>query len=466
MRQPFEHATGKCPAHHCPKNSFESVRPIGLRGLALSLGVLLVGCGQTNTYQAPPPPDVQVALPRQSTITSYVEVTGTSQASERVELHSRVKGFLVERKFEDGAIVNAGQLLFVIDEEPFKVRLQYAQAKANEAEANLKKAQESKSREIAKAQLSVRDAQLALAESDHERRSNLLAKQASSKQEFDQSTATLNSAKAQLLAARAEVEQAEVNFNTGLLSATAALKLAQSEVRTAELDLEYCRIAAPISGRIDRRTFDIGNYITTDSSTPLATIVRVDPVYAYAAVNESDLLKIKKRYSAPSENQAIPVLMSLGDQRDFSISGTIDYIAPTVLAGTGTVQIRGVFKNSGLIIPGMCVRLRVPSEELPDAILVSERSLGYDQSGAYVYVVNAEDVIERRLVVPGDHVDAFRVVQGELKANERVLSDGLLKVRPGLKVNPKLPKPDAPPATGQPAGSSPSDAPPAAPAPQ
>ncbi|MFO1008383.1 MAG: efflux RND transporter periplasmic adaptor subunit [Planctomycetaceae bacterium] len=465
MRHPLDHVPGQSPAHDRSRISFKRDQLIWRAGIIMSLALVLAGCGQPNTYQAPPPPDVQVSLPRQSTVTSYVEVTGTTQASERVELHSRVKGFLVERKFEDGALVNAGQLLFVIDEEPFKVRLQYAQAKANEAEANLKKAQESKAREIAKAQLTVREAQLALAETDHERRSNLLAKQASSKQEFDQSTATLNSAKAQLLSARAEVEQAEVNYSTGLLSATAALKLAQSEVRTAELDLEYCRIVAPISGRIDRRTFDIGNYITTDASTPLASIVRVDPIYAYAAVNESDLLKIKKRYSASSENQAIPVQMSLGDQRDFSISGTIDYIAPTVLAGTGTVQIRGVFKNSGLIIPGMFVRFRIPSEELPDAILVSERSLGYDQSGAYVYVVNAENVIERRLVVPGDHVDSHRVVQGELKANEQVISDGLLKVRPGLKVNPKLPEPP-PPTADKATSSSPSEAPPAAPAPQ
>jgi multidrug efflux pump subunit AcrA (membrane-fusion protein) len=434
--------------------------PIWPVGIALFL--VLAGCGQPNTYQAPPPPDVQVSLPRQLTVTSYVEVTGTTQASERVELHSRVKGFLVERKFEDGALVNAGQLLFVIDEEPFKVKLQYAQAKANEAEANVKKANESKAREIAKAQFSVRESQLALAESDHERRSNLLAKQASSKQEFDQSSATLNSAKAQLLAARAEVEQAEVNYSTGLLSAAAALKLAQSEVRTAELDLEYCRIVAPISGRIDRRVFDIGNYITTDAATPLATIVRVDPIYAYAAVSENDLLKVKTRYGIQGDGQTIPVLMSLGDQRDFSISGTIDYIAPTVLSGTGTVQIRGVFKNSGLIIPGMFVRFRIPSEELPDAILVSERSLGYDQSGAYIYVVNAEDVIERRLVVPGDTVDSYRVIQGELKANERVMSDGLLKVRPGMKVNAKLPTPEAE-AKGKVATGSPHDAPPPSP---
>ncbi|QDT57078.1 Efflux pump periplasmic linker BepF [Caulifigura coniformis] len=395
------------------------------------------GCGPANSYQAPPPPDVQVALPLQQPVTSYVEQTGTAQASARVELRARVNGFLQERKFEDGDLVKAGQLLFVIDEEPFRVKLQYALAKEREASANLQKAKQSKAREIARAQVELRQSEVQLATKNHSRHSDLLAQKATAQQEFDQVAAALQVADAQLLATQAELEQATVNFDANILGAEAALELAKSEVRTAELDLGYCRVTAPISGRIDRRAFDIGNYITADSSTPLAAIVKTDPIYAYAAINENELLRIQSRYMGGGKEQSIPVMMAIGEDRTFTMTGKVDYISPTVQTGTGTVQVRGVFENAG-VLPGMFIRLRIPSEEHADAILVSERSLAYDQTGAYVYVVNADDTVERRLVIPGDLLDSHRVVKGELTAGDRVVVDGLLKVRPGMKVNPKL----------------------------
>lgn len=412
-------------------------------GLVAGAAATFGGCGQPNSYQAPPPPQVDVTNPIQRAVTSYVEQTGTAQASERVELRARISGFLTERNFEDGDYVKAGQVLFVIDEEPFQVRLQYANARLNEAAANLKKAEQSKAREIAQAQLSLRQSEYELARINHERNIGLLNQNALSRQEYDRTEASLKTTEAQVIASKAELEQAAINYETNILSAQAALELAKSDVNTAKIDLGYCRITAPINGRIDRRAVDIGNYISSDQTLVLASIVQVDPIYAYAAISESDLVKIQKQHHKDQGKSGIPILMGIGDERTFPYRGTIDYISPSVQSGTGTVQLRGVFSNAGDVMPGMFIRVRIPSEEQPNAILVPERALGYDQAGTYVYIVNKDDEIERRIVVAKDSIDSMKVVEGNLSPEDRVIADGLLKVRPKMKVSPVLPGPPA-----------------------
>jgi len=410
------------------------------------------GCPPANQQMEMPAPEVKVTYPVQQAIVSYVEQTGTAQATERVELRPRVAGYLDQRNFSDGDVVKAGQLLFVIDEEPFQVKLDYARARVNEARSALQRAEQSKAREIADAQQSLAQSEHRLATINHERNVGLLGQNALSRQEYDKTEAALRAAEARVISSAAEVEQSKVTYDTNILSAQAALALAESEVRTAEIDLGYCRITAPISGVIDRRAMDVGNYITADNSTILATIVSVDPIYAYAAISEDDLIRLKKRYSNLNGEGVVPVFMGIGDDRTYPYEGILEYIAPTIQAATGTVQIRGEFKNAGMVMPGMFIRMRIPAEDVPDAILVSERSLGYDQAGTYVYVVNGENKIERRNVVAGDFIDGKRVVTGEIKMGEMVMADGLLKVRPGGGVTPLLPKDsDTPPGKETPA---------------
>ncbi|WP_437201016.1 efflux RND transporter periplasmic adaptor subunit [Planctomicrobium sp. SH664] len=402
--------------------------------MATLLAGLLGGCAKPNVYQEPPTPKVDVVRPIEQAVTSYVEQTGTAQASERIELRARVGGFLQERNFEDGDLVKAGQLLFVIDEEPFKVKLQYALARESEASANLRKAQQSKEREIAQAQVTLREADHQLARVNMERNVGLLRQNAVSQQEYDRTEASLRTTEAQVVASKAELEQAIVNYENNILSAEAALELAKSEVNTARIELGYCRITAPIDGRIDRRTVDIGNYISADQSLVLAAIVKVDPIYAYAAISEGDLVRIQQGRRERSDSEAIPILMGIGEERTFPYSGTIDYISPSVQSGTGTVQIRGIFTNAGDVMPGMFIRIRIPSEVQENALLVPERALGYDQAGAYIYVVTDQNEIERRQVKAKDVIDSRRVVEGKLSATDLVVADGLLKVRPKMKV--------------------------------
>ncbi|HEY1065816.1 MAG TPA: efflux RND transporter periplasmic adaptor subunit [Pirellulales bacterium] len=404
-----------------------------------------LGCGPQNVYQPPPPPEVLVLNPVQRDVTRYMEQTGTAQASERVEVRPRISGYLVERKFEDGDAVKAGQLLFVIDEEPFQARLQVARAKESEAKADLLKAKQSKAREIAAAQVALNESEVRLAQQNLDRGNKLIERNALVQQELEQVDAALKKAQAQLLAAQAQSDQAQANYDTDVLSAQAALELAQAEVRTAEIEFAYCRITSPINGVIDRRSVDVGNYVSTGTSPVLATIVSRDPVYAYVAISESEYSRIQQNHPNHDTGKRIPIALGVGDERTFPFTGEIDYISPGVSTGTGTVQIRGVFDNKqGAIMPGMFVRIRIPSEEIHNAILVPERSIARDQVGAYLYVVTGENKVERRNIQPGDLFDDMRVVEGKLTTSDKVIVDGLSRVRPGIQVAAKAADEPAP----------------------
>lgn len=405
--------------------------------LSALLSGLPTGCGPGNIYQEPPPPEVVVARPVRRAVTSYLERTGTVQPSERVELRARVKGFLKERKFRDGAEVKAGQLLFVIDEEPFLVRLDQAKAKKEEAEATLRKAEQSKDREVARAQLELDNSQLTLAKLEESRTRSLFARNAGSREDLDRAEAARKKVEAQVDSDRASLDQTETNHDINILAARSSLAAARSDVRNAEIDLGYCRITSPIDGRINAREFDVGNYVGEGSSTVLATVIKPDPVYAYVSVSEDDMLRLRE---AKSDGTGGPLRMEmgLGDEEGYPHPGRIDYTDPSVDTSTGTIRMRGVFANpKGVVIPGMFARVRIPIETVQEALLVPERALGSDQAGIFLLVVGPEDKVERRAVKTGVEDDGMRVVSGQVGPSDRIVVDGLLRARPGLKVSPK-----------------------------
>jgi membrane fusion protein (multidrug efflux system) len=411
--------------------------------VAVALSAASGGCGQGNIYHEPPPPEVIVARPLRQAVTSYLEHTGTAQASEKVELRARVKGFLRERLFKDGEDVEAGQVLFVIDEEPFRVRLAQAMAKKGEAEAVLKKAEQSKAREIARAQLDLDLSQLELARIEESRTRNLLSRNAGSREDLDRAEATRKKAEAQVESDRANLEQVTADYEINILSANSSLDATRADVRNAEIDLGYCRIATPIAGRINSREFDVGNYVGDGQSTVLATVVKTDPIYAYISPSEGDLLRAQKMIRQGKRQDyrkaTIPMEMGLGNEVGYPHEGRVDYADPSVDTGTGTIRVRGVFPNpGGAITPGLFVRIRLPAELHEDALLVPDRSLGSDQSGPYLLVVGKDDKVERRAVIPGTVVGAMRMVEGKIGPDDRVVVDGLLRARPGLKVAPKF----------------------------
>ena len=423
------------------------------RGAGLSLPFVVAlaigpGCGETNKYVEPPPPEVTVATPSARDVTNYIEVTGTTQPVQSVDIRARVKGFLKERRFKEGSIVEKGQLLLVIDEVPFRVQLEQAKTRLAEAEANLKKARQSRSREVARAQLALDESQLKLAQIDENRQHNLFSKNAGTREEMDRTEANRRKNEAQVEATRASLDQAEADYETNILGAEANAGAARTAVRNAEIELGYCRMYSPIDGRISRNNLSVGNLVG-DGSSLLATIVTIDPIYAYMNVSEYDLLRYRTRAGSPGQpgvdSAPMPMELGLANEGDrYPHGGEADYQDPGVDAGTGTIRVRGVFPNRDLsILPGFFVRIRVPLDRKEGALLVPERALGIDQTGTYLLVVNKDDVVEYRPVKAGVLQDGLRVVEGAIGPKDLVVVDGLLRARPKLKVSPKAEAPAA-----------------------
>jgi RND family efflux transporter MFP subunit len=404
-----------------------------------AFGVLVtVGCSETNRYDPPPPPKVTVARPVRKDVTQYLEATGTAQPVESVDIRARVKGFLKERLYKEGAVVQRGQLLLVIDEEPFRLALDQAKLRLAEAETALRKATESRAREVARAQLALDQSQLNLAKTALARQRSLTRRGAGTPEEMDQADANCKKNEAQVEATRAKLVQAEADHETAILAAQANVGSARMMTRNAEIELGYCRMTAPIDGRISRVYYHVGNLVGDGQASLLATIVKTEPIYAYVSISETDLLRYRKMMGRSAANDGpIPMELGLADEQDYPHRGQVDYQDPAVDPGTGTIRMRGIFPNrDGSILPGCFVRVRIPAGRAADALLVPERALGSDQSGRFLLVVGSDDLVEVRPVEVGARVEDRRVVVGKIGPEDRVVVDGLLQARPGVKVIP------------------------------
>lgn len=358
----------------------------------LCLGAAL-GCKPANTYVPPPPPEVSVAVPIERPITEYLELTGVTRAVARVELKARVNGFLKQIAFKDGAFVQEGDLLFVIDPTPYEVERDSARASQRKAEAVLQ-----------------------LEEAQLQRTKDLVRVNAASKEALD-------------------VEEAE------RATAAAEVKAAESAVRRAELELSYTEVRAPLTGRIGRRQLDIGDLVRAEE-TLLATIESVDPIHAYFTMSEADLLRFlgesRDQPLTDPMDETVPFELALGDSGNFNFEGRLDYKEFGVDPASGTATRRAVFPNaSQTLVPGLFVRVRTSLGQPSPRLLVEERAIGFDQRGAFVLVVNGENVVEYRLVRLGALDSGMRVVESGLTQGERVVVNGLQRARPGGTVVPK-----------------------------
>jgi RND family efflux transporter MFP subunit len=243
--------------------------------------------------------------------------------------------------------------------------------------------------------------------------------------------------------------------------ATGAALSARAALEAANLNLEFCTITAPIDGRVGLANVTAGNLVSPDGKDPLTTIVSTNPVYAYADVDERSLLRYvryylgKKKGPEDVDEVKMPIQLSLQDETDFPHTGYIDFIDNRVDPSTGTIRLRGVFDfENGLLGPGLFIRVRIPSGGPYEAALVPERSVASDQGQRYVVVVQKDNTAEFRRVERGHLYEGMQVVKSGLKTGETVVVDGLLKVRPGQKVDPKPILGTAAPAEAQGAASS------------
>jgi len=361
--------------------------------------LLLAACGQENRYVAPPPPRVTVAVPVQQSVTRYLEATGNTAAVNSADLVARVSGFIQEINYQDGALVKKGTLLFTIEPEPYKVKLEQAQAAEVGARSALKQAQAA-----------------------FERQAELVGRQAATQANYDQALATRDGSQSTLT-------QAEAN------------------TRLAALNFEYAHVTAPFDGIVTARQVSAGQFVGT-SPTVLATIIQLDPIYVNFNVSEQDVLRVRadmaRRGLTPEDLKKIPVEVGLQSETGYPHRGTLDYASPSVNPSTGTLAVRAVFQNANrTMLPGYFVRVRVPVGEPQNALLVPDSAIGSDQGGRYVLVVDRDDVVEQRKVEIGPRVDELRVVESGLNPPDRVVVAGVLRAIPGQKVDPQMQPSDA-----------------------
>jgi membrane fusion protein, multidrug efflux system len=364
----------------------------------------LWGCGGKAQAPTPPPPEVSVIEVRPAPITVYNEYVAQTQAPDTIEIRSQVTGLLERQAFTDGARVRTGDLLYVIDQRPFEAQVAQARATVAQAEANLINAQQNLARN-----------------------GRLIAQHAISQQDYDAAVA-------------------QEKASTALVEAQKAL------LRDSEISLGFTTIRARRDGVMGSSSVKPGALVTAQQ-TLLATLYSVDPMWAVFSISEDRLLEVQKRLKRPPgerPDQAPPFRIRLADGSDYALPGRLNFVDAALDQKSGTLQVRISLPNpERLLRPGLFVRVIVPAFENPSAIRVPQKAIQELQGQKSVYVVTDGDKAQERSIVASHQVDNDWVVESGLAAGERIIVDGIGKVRPGAQVRPVLAA-AASPATGGP----------------
>jgi RND family efflux transporter MFP subunit len=364
------------------------------------LAVLLSGCDNTVPVAETPPPPVSVSQPVLREVVDHDDFEGRIAAVDTQEVRSRARGYLIKVNFQDGQLVKKGELLFEIDPAPYQATLDGAEAQKAAAEAALK-----------------------FAKAEYQRVRALVSKNAASREELETWVAKQAVSAADVLKADASIEQ-------------------------AKLDLGYTKIKAPIDGKTSRTQVTAGNLVNAGGGeTLLTTIVLVHPMYVYFDVDERALMGYRRHFRKTKDTGGpepslkdlkIPVKVGLEGEEGYPHEGVIDFADNRVNPGTGTIQVRGVLPNTKRILDaGMRARVRVPVSDPHESLLITERAIGTDQGIRYVYVVNDQNVVERRDVKLGRLSDGLQVILNGVHEKDRVIVNGIQRVRDGAKVDPK-----------------------------
>jgi RND family efflux transporter MFP subunit len=357
----------------------------------------LTGCKRNAAGPGGPPalitPEVTVAKPIARRLKDWDEFTGRLTARERVEVHSRVSGYITKVSFKEGAEVKAGDLLFTIDPRPYEAIVERAEAMLAQAKTT---------------------AELAGVE----------AKNATALRQGQ--------------AISVEESERRIKSATGEL---AGVRGAEAALRAAKLDLEFTQIRAPISGRISDARVTEGNLVSggTQNTTLLTTIVELDPIFCEIEVDERSVLKYREMHKSGERVSAmfarVPAEMALINQEGWPHHGEVDFVDNQLNPATGTIRARAVFPNADrLMAPGFFAKIRIPGGGEYDGLLIRDSAVGDDQGNSFVWVLDAEDKAAYRSVTLGPLLDGLRVVRSGLKADDRVIVLGLMSVRNGIKV--------------------------------
>ncbi len=344
---------------------------------------------------------VPVSRPVQRRITEFMDYTGRTAAINSVDIRPRVTGYLVKMPFKEGADVKEGELLFQIDPRPYQSLVDQAQAQVTLAQARLR-----------------------LARSNNARVRELARREpgATSQQELETYLAQ-------------EIE------------ADASVKAAQATLSVYKLNLSFCDIHSPISGRVSRYYYTLGNLVNQDQTT-LTTVVSLDPMYAYFDIDERTVLRVRRGINegtiiVPANTEEIPVYMALEGEQSYPHQGSVNFVNNQVNPNTGTMTVRGIFPNPKppqgrqVLAPGMFVRIHLPIGQPHDALLVIERAIGSDQGLKFVYILDDSNKVQYRRVTVGSlQEDGLRVLEG-INADDRVVVGSLPQIRPNMVVEPE-----------------------------
>ncbi len=368
------------------------------RPLIVLLAVTLTGCGDKAPQPAAAAPaPVTVAQPTKRTVTDWDEFTGRFEAVEEVQVRARVGGFVTSVEFRDGAFVNTGDLLYVIDSRPFEAVAEQANGQLSDARA--------------KAELGKRELDRAL---------------------------TLNQTQA---VADSIVDQRR----QALQAANAAILQAEGALKAAQLNIEFSHVIAPIGGRVSRHLVSVGNLVQGSdgggAATLLTSIVSLDPIYIYFDMDEATYLKNNRLYfegkRPSSRDTPNPVQVALTGETKPSHAGKVDFLDNRLDVSTGTLRGRAIVPNKDFsILPGQFGRVRLIGSSPYEALLLPDTAIATDQSRKIVFVVRDDDTVEARPVVLGPLDEGLRVIREGLKPEDRVIVDGLQRARVGARVSP------------------------------
>ena len=363
-----------------------TVIAIAVAGTLSAIGVDSTAVAQ----QAPQAASVDVAEVVSKQITDWQQYSGRLEAVDRVEIRPLVSGTLTAVHFKDGAMVKKGDVLFTIDPRPYAAEVARAQA-----------------------QLAGAEARAAYTASDVARGQRLLGDNAIAKRDYEEK-------------------------QNASREAAANVQAAQAALRSAKLNLEYTQIVAPVSGRMSRAEVTVGNIVSVGSATPsLSTLVSMSKIYASFDVDEQSFLKYVN--PARAKGTSVAVFLGLANEDAYSREGKVGSIDNRIDTSSGTIRVRAVFDNAdGQLLPGLYARIRLGGGAPRDALLIDEKALGTDQDKRFVLVLDKNNHATYREVRVGANQDGLRVIESGLKSGERIVVNGLQRIRPGDTVAPNV----------------------------
>ncbi len=409
-----------------------------LPAISFLIGGLLVtasGCSKRTTAATPAPPDVEIVEVQQKDVPIYGEWIGTLDGLVNADIKAQVSGYLLEQAYKEGSFVKKGQLLFQIDPRPFQAVVDQTEGQVAQAQGQL---------EQARAQLLLAEAQVAVAQAnqrrtqlDVDRYTPLAQQQAITQQDLDNATQNNLAAKAQVESATAQVATARAQIT----AASASVQSAKASVETAQINLSFTHLTSPIDGIPGIAQQQVGALVSP-ASPVITTVSTLDPIKAYFTVSEQEYLDFHRRYSTPdtldAERKKLRMELILADGTIYPKIGNFDFADRQVDVKTGAIQIVGLFPNPGNNLrPGQYARVRFSIRTSTGALLVPQRAVNELQGSYQVAVVDRDNKVSIRLVTMGDKVGNQWIVSSGIRPGERVIAEGIQKVRQGIRVNPK-----------------------------